>query len=217
MPHDTHTQFDQAVLDKIELSPVGAVPHTPAYQDALKRLRASHQVYESADYKSGLVTVRSLASRQVFYAHNLEAYLAGHVEEAELETDTSIFNRYEQSLPATLREKAEAARSVVVARRVQHRTKQGAEVVRDPLHSLLLVPGSGPHPGLPGNYLYGAVTELTGSEHAGHWAIHLHDADDGAASCEMSTRAEALDKLQEVLASAPFLLSELTALGFRSN
>jgi hypothetical protein len=33
----------------------------------------------------------------------------------------------------------------------------------------------------------------------------------------MSTRAEALDKLQEVLASAPFLLSELTALGFRSN
>jgi hypothetical protein len=147
MSQDPHAQFDQTVLDKIELSPVGAVPHTPAYQDALTRLRASHQVYASADHKGGLVTVRSLAIQPLFYAHNLEAYLAGQVDEAELETNTSIFNRYEQSLPPPLSEKAEAARSVVVARRLHHRTKQGAEVVRDPLHSLILVPGAGPHPG----------------------------------------------------------------------
>jgi hypothetical protein len=217
MSQDPHAQFDQAVLDKIELSPVGAVPHTPAYQDALKRLRASHQVYASADHKGGLVTVRSLASLPVFYANNLEAFLAGKVDESELETDTSIFNRYAQSLPVALREKAEAARSDVVARRVHHRSKQGVQVVRDPIHSLLLVPGAGPHPGLTGNYLHGSVQELTGDEHAGHWAIHLHDADDGAASCEVSSRAEALEKLQEVLASAPFLLSELDALGFRLN
>ena len=215
MSHDPHAQFDQAVLDKIEMSPVGALPHTPAYQDALKRLKASHQVYASADHKGGLVTVRSLASLPLFYANNLEAFLAGKVDESELETDTSIFNRYE--LPAALRERAESARSIVVARRLHHRSKPGAEVVRDPIHSLLLVPGAGPHPGLTGNYLYGSVLELTGDEHAGHWSIHLHDADDGAATCEVSSRAEALEKLREVLASAPFLLSELDALGFRSN
>ena len=143
--------------------------------------------------------------------------MKGKVDEAELETDTSIFNRYEQSLPPVLRDKAEAARSIVVARRLHHRTKQGGEVVRDPIHSLLLVPGSGPHPGLAGNYLYGSVQELTGDGHAGHWSIHLHDADDGAATCEVATRADAHDKLKEVLASAPFLLSELTELGFCLN
>jgi len=217
MSHDPHAQFDQAVLDKIELSSVGAIPHTPAYQDALIRLRASHQVYASADHKGGLVTVRSLAAQPPFYAHNLEAYLDGKVDEAQLETDSSIFNRYERSLPPALREKAAASRSVVVARRLHHRTKQGVEVVRDPIHSLLLVPGSGPHPGIAGNYLYGSVQELTGDGHVGHWSIHLHDADDGAATCEVSSRAEALNKLQEVVASAPFLLSELTELGFRLN
>ena len=122
MPQDPHALFDQAVLEKIEQSPVGAVPHTPAYQDALNRLRASHQVYASADHKGGLVTVRSLASLPVFYAHNLDAFLSGKVDESELESNTCIFNRYAQWLPAALREKAEAARSIVVARRIHHRT-----------------------------------------------------------------------------------------------
>lgn len=89
--------------------------------------------------------------------------------------------------------------------------------MRDPVHSLVMVPGCGPHPGVPGNYLHGSMQELTGAAHAGHWSIHLHDAEDGAASCEVASRAEAFAKLQEVLASAPFLLSELDTLGFRSK
>lgn len=217
MSQDPHAQFDQTVLDKIELSPVGAVPHTPAYQDALSRLRASHQIYASADHKGGLVTVRSLSALPLFYANNLEAFLAGKVDAADLEADTGIFNRYVASLPSALQEKAEAARSLLVARRLHHRAKASGEVVLDPVHSLFLVPGAGPHPGLAGNYLYGSVQELTVGEHAGHWEINLHDSDDAISRCELTTRAEALDKLQEVLASAPFLLSELSSLGFRSN
>ena len=42
----------------------------------------------------------------------------------------------------------------------------------------------------------------------------LHDA---AALCEGLTRAEVTEKMEEVLASAPFLLSELDALDFRMN
>jgi hypothetical protein len=217
MSQDPHAQFDQTVLDKIELSPVGALPHTPAYQDALNRLRASHQVYASADHKGGHVTVRSLTAAPVFYAHSLEAFLAGKLDAAELETDASIFNRYVASVPAPLQAKAEAARSLVVARRLHHRAKVGVEGVRDPIHSLILIPGCGPHPGLAGNYLYGAVQELTAGGHAGHWEINLHDAEDALARCELSSRAEALEKLQEVLASAPFLMSELATLGFQFN
>ena len=37
MPHDPHAEFDHKVLDQIEHSPVGAVPRTPLYQDALGR------------------------------------------------------------------------------------------------------------------------------------------------------------------------------------
>ncbi|HSH94168.1 MAG TPA: hypothetical protein VK968_08485 [Roseimicrobium sp.] len=212
MSHDPHAQLDQTVLEMIEHSPVGAVPHTPSYQDALKRLRASHQVYVSADHKGGHVTVRSLAALPLFHASNLEALTAGKIAEDALESDTSIFSRYVQSLPASLREKAEASRALVVAKRAHHR-KHAGEVVQEPMHTLFLVPGAGPHPGLPGNYLYGSVLQTV----SGAWAVHLHDADDGAAMCEAPSQAEALDKLQEVLASAPFLLSELDALGFRSN
>jgi hypothetical protein len=61
------------------------------------------------------------------------------------------------------------------------------------------------------------VQELTAGGHAGHWEINLHDAENALARCELSSRAEALDKLQEVLASAPFLLSELATLGFQFN
>ena len=219
MSHDPHAQNDQTVLDMIERSPVGAVPHTPTYQDSLKRLVATHQVYTSADHKGGYVTVRSLATQPSFYASNLEAVLAGKAEINALESDASIFSRYVQSLPAALRDKAEAARAAVVGRRAHHRAKHGAELVQDPVHTLFLVPGSGPHPGLPGNYLYGSVfqaaTDAAGN--AGAWAVHLHDREDGAALCDVADQAGALEKLQEVIASAPFQLSELDALGFRSN
>ena len=212
MPHDPHAQLDQTVLEMIEHSPTGAVPHTPSYQDALKRLRASHQVYVSADHKGGHVTVRSLAALPLFHASNLEALGAGKIAAESLESDASIFSRYVQSLPSALREKAELSRALVVARRAHHR-KHGGEAVQEPMHTLFLVPGAGPHPGLPGNYLYGSELQAA----SGGGAVHLHDADDGAAMCEVPSLPEALDKLQEVLASAPFLLSELDSLGFRSN
>ncbi|MFA6961939.1 MAG: hypothetical protein WC205_14380 [Opitutaceae bacterium] len=213
MPHNPHAQFDQTVLDMIEHSPVGAVPHTPSYQDGLKRLLLAHQVYVSADYKNGHVTVRSLASLPSFYASNLEKFMAGAVDTAELESDASIFDRYVQSLPEALRVNAEARREQVVGRRQHHRAKHGAEIVNEPLHTLFLVPGAGPHPGLPGNYLFGSVFETP----TGGWAVHVHDADDGASMCDTSTQSEALEKLQELLASSPFQLSELETLGFRSN
>jgi hypothetical protein len=217
MTLDPHTQFDQAVLDKIEQSPTGAVPYTPAYQDALNRLRTSHQVYSSADHKGGYVTVRSLASLPLFTANNLEAFLAGQESETELESDDQVFQRYVDSLPPAVKTKAEAARALVVAKRHHHRSKHGGAVVSEPAHSLLLVPGAGPHPGLAGNYLYGSVREIAGNEAGATWEIQLHDAEDGSAVCELASRAEALEKLQEITASAPFLLSELTELGFRLN
>lgn len=220
MPHDPHAQIDQTVLEMIERSPVGAVPHTPTYQDALKRLIASHQVYASADHKGGMVSVRSLASLPAFHATNLEAFAAGKTEAAALEADGSIFSRYVQSLPAALHDRAEAARTLVVGRRAHHRAKQGGEIHHEPVHTLLLVPGAGANPGLPGNYLYGSLVETPapagGAAGAGGWAVHLHDSLDGASVCETASLAEALEKVNDVLASAPFLLSELDALGFRA-
>jgi len=50
MSPDPNAYFDQAVLDQIEHSPIGAVPFTPTYQDALKRLYGSHQAYARADH-----------------------------------------------------------------------------------------------------------------------------------------------------------------------
>src|SRR5689334_2204414 len=70
MSIDPHHAFDQTVLDQIEHSAVGAVPMTPSYQDALKRLYASHQVYASADHRDGHVTARSLVGLPSFYAEN---------------------------------------------------------------------------------------------------------------------------------------------------
>ena len=217
MSHDPHAQIDQTVLDMIERSPVGAVPHTPTYQDALKRLRASHQVYASADHKGGLVSVRSLATLPSFHANNLEAFASGKIDAGALESDTSIFSRYLQSLPAALHDKAEANRTLVVGRRAHHRAKNGAEALHDPVHTLFLVPGAGANPGLPGNYLHGSLVEVPAlAGGAAGWALHLHDSLDGASVCEVATLAEALEKVNDVLASAPFLLSELDALGFRS-
>ncbi len=125
MSLDPHAQLDQTVLDKIELSPVGAVPHTPTYQDSLRRLYATHQVYASADFKDGHVTVRSLAKAPIFHANNLAALISGKIDSAELETNNSIFSRYVQSLPEALRAKAEALRGKVIGRAIQHRKHHG--------------------------------------------------------------------------------------------
>ena len=87
---DPNAEFDHAVLDKIESSPVGAVPMTPAYQDALRRLYAARQVYASADHKGGHVTARSLAKIPFFHAQNLDAFIAGSIADDALEPNKSI-------------------------------------------------------------------------------------------------------------------------------
>ena len=211
---DPHAEFDHAVLDKIELSPVGAVPMTPAYQDALKRLYAAQQVYPSADHKGGHVTARSLTSLPSFYADNLDAFISGAISDDAIESNGSIYDRYVASLPAAHRARAEEYRATVIGKAIHHRTKAGQAVVHDPLHTLFLIPGSGPHPGLPGNYLHGSVFHV-GDEITGHWAVHVHDREDGACLFNTPKLPEALAKLEEVLASAPFHLNELEALGFR--
>lgn len=213
MSQDRAVQLEQTVLDMIEHSPTGAVPHTPTYRDALARLRASHQVYPSADYKDGFVTVRSLAALPVFFAENLEGFAAGALEAEALEPDAEIFARYVKSLPAEKRARAEAARATVVARKTLHRARHGGPAAQDPAHTLLLVPGTGPHPGLPGNYLYGSLYQSSVAP-GSPWGIYLHDAEDGAARCELPDRAAAVERLREVVASAPFQLAELDALGF---
>jgi hypothetical protein len=219
MSQDPNALFDQAVLEMIEHSPTGAVPSTPSYQDALKRLYASHQVYASADHRDGHATARSLARLQSFHADNLAALLSGGIAPEALEANSSIFERYVLALAPGLRERAGAFRTRVVGRPVLHRAKHaGAErlpVAHDLPHSLFLVPGAGPHPGLPGNYLYGSVLQ-TGAEGApGPWSVQVHDSDDGAATFAAATMREAFSKLQEALDCAPFHMDELAALGFR--
>jgi hypothetical protein len=216
MPHDPHARFDRDVLEMIEQSTVGAVPRTPAYQDAIARLSASHQVYPDADHSDGFVTVRSLSTRPCFHANNLEALIEGAIAADALERNASIFDRYVAALPVELRAKAEKHRLLVAGRPAHHR-KHGGVIAQDPLHTLFLVPGAGPHPGIPGNYLHGSVLQLGADAVTGGWAIHLHDRDDGAAMCDAPTLSDALAKLQEVIASAPFHLNELGSLGFRWN
>jgi hypothetical protein len=213
MNSDPNAEFDHAVLDKIELSPIGAIASTPAYQDALRRLYAAQQVYPSADHKGGHVTARSLTKLPFFHANNLEAFIAGEIDDTALEPNASIYDRYVQSLPLDLRARAERDRLMVIGKAIQHRTKHGVAVVHDPLHTLFLVPGAGPHPGLPGNYLHGAVFHV-GDETNGSWVVNVHDSEDGASLFSTPQLPDALAKLQEVLASAPFHLGELAALGF---
>ena len=220
MSHDPHAPFDLAVLEMIEHSPVGAVPHTPTYQDALRRLYATHQVYASADHKDGHVTVRSLATLPSFHAANLSALFAGQIEPAALEPNAAIFQRYVAALPAALRARAESHRLKVVGRPILHRKHHGASEavpIHDPVHSLFLVPGSGPRRGLPGNYLHGSLFEVLHSGAPATWAVQVHDSDDGLSVAEAPTLAEALHLLQDTLASAPFHLSELDALGFTAK
>lgn len=214
MSTDPHAQFDQTVLDQIEHHAHGAVPGTPAYQDAVRRLKTAHQIYASADHKDGYVTVRSLAHAPLFHAANLAGLIAGTIAPDALEANAAIYDRYVAHLPAALRPRAETFRLRVAGRPVHHRPKAGAELVHDPVHSLILVPGTGPHPGLPGNYLFGSLFETGTAGGNSHWAVQLHDADDGVALFDATSLAEALAKLEEVLASAPFTLGELDDLGF---
>jgi hypothetical protein len=222
MSHNPNAQFDHTVLEMIEHSPIGVVPNTPAYQDALIRLYSAHQAYANADHRDGHVTARSLAARPNFYAGNLEALVAGSAEPGALESNNSIFDRYVRSLPPAQGARAESLRVWVAGRPALHRSKHvGAEKLpvahHELMHTLFLVPGAGPHPGLPGNYLYGFVLQLTASPGSESWSVQLHDRDDGTALFDASTMHEALAKLQEVLESAPFTMSELEALGFRLN
>lgn len=211
---DPNAEFDHAVLDKIELSPIGAAPLTPAYQDALKRLYAAKQVYPSADHKGGHVTARSLTQLPFFHANNLDAFIAGEISDEAIEPNASIYDRYVAALPAPHRAKAEEYRLTVIGKAVHHRAKAGQPIVHDPLHTLFLVPGAGPHPGLPGNYLHGSVFHV-GDEATGSWVVHVHDREDGACVFSTPKLPGALEKLQEVLASAPFHLTELDGLGFK--
>jgi hypothetical protein len=213
MPHNPNEDFDQHLLEIIEHSPTGSVPSTPFHQDGLNRLRASHQVYPDADHKDGYVTARSLAGRPAFHAANLDDLVGGRISAEALEPNAAIFDRYIRSLPAERHAKAEARRLAVAGRPVHHRAHGTGVVPHDPVHSLILVPGSGPHAGLPGNYLFGSVYE-TGAK-SGPWSVILHDSDDGAALFEAASMGEALAKVQEILSCAPFTLEELEALGFK--
>ena len=154
-----------------------------------------------------------MAAQPFFHAHNLEAFIAGKITDDALEPNKSIYDRYVASLPAANRARAEAHRLAVIGKPIHHRAKHGVVAVHDPLHTLFLVPGSGDHPGLPGNYLHGAVFHV-GDEATGAWVVHVHDAEDGASLFKAPTLPETLAKLEEVLASAPFHLRELDALGF---
>jgi hypothetical protein len=107
-------------------------------------------------------------------------------------------------------------RILVAGKPAHHRAKHVGDqkiVAHDPIHSLFLVPGAGPHPGVPGNYLYGSTLQLRVDDDSA-WSVHIHDSDDGMALCDVGSVAAAFEKLQEVLASAPFNMNELSALGF---
>jgi hypothetical protein len=219
MSQDPNAQFDEAVLDMIDHASGGTVPGTPSYQDALKRLYAAHKVYANADRKDGHVTARSLSGAKHFHASNLAEFMSGAVAAEALEANPAIFERYLASLAPALRAKAETFRQKVVGRPVHHRSKHlGTEklpAAHDLLHSLFLIPGAGPHPGLPGNYLYGSVVEaIPGAAH-GPWSVHVHDSDDGDAVFDTPTVQGAFAKLQEVLESAPFKMDELEGLDFK--
>jgi len=217
MPHAPLTPFDQTVLDLIEHNPTGSVPHTPTYDESLARLLAAQQVYHSADFKDGLVTARSLARRPAFVAAGLQE-LATHPEDhSQLESNLSVYDRYVASLPEPLRVRAETFRLTTAGRPVHHRAKAGGELTRDPLHSVFLVPGTGPKLGLPGNFLRGSIDEVQTAGQPVGWRIRIVDADTEAAVCELPSLAEALDRLRDLLESAPFHLAELESLGFESR
>lgn len=207
-------QFDDTVLAMIENSPVGAVPHTPAYDDALKRLIAAQKIYPDADHRDGYVTARSLARLPSFAPANWVEFVSGRIGAELLEPNSSVFNRYVAFLQTPLRPRAESVRTRVAGKPVMHRAKAGG-IAHDPMHALFLVPGTGPNRSLPGNYLYGAVIQLGATAGEGAWAVDVHDADDAIAVFDAPTLASAAAKLAELFESAPFHLDELDGLGFR--
>ncbi len=215
MPPSSEADFEQTVLDMIEHSPLGSVPRTPTYDEALGHLRATHQVYANADHKDCHVTARSLALRPVFHASNLDLLVAGKITDDALESNTSIFERYLQSLPTETRTHAEAFRAEVAGREIHHRPKAGSATAHDPLATLFLVPGGGPHPGLPGNYLHGMLMEVHDTRFPEPWRIVVKDSLNDTAVLNASTKEEALEALKDLLDSAPFHLFELEALGFK--
>lgn len=220
MPLDPRAQFDQSVMEMIEHSPIGAVPHTTSYVESLTRLYAAHQVYPSADHKGGHVTARSLAGRPAFFAANLEGMASGQTKPEALESNAKIFDRYVESLPPGDRQRAELHRAKATGKPPHHRKHHGIDAIpvyHDPVHSLFLLPGTGIHPGLPGNYLYGSFFQSGSDAASSAWAVHLHDSDDGASFFEAPDLAAGVAKLHELLDCAPFHMRELEALGFRSN
>jgi hypothetical protein len=217
MPLSAGSEYDQAVLDLIEHRPGGSVPGTQSNQDALRRLRDTYQIYLSGDHKDGYVTARSLGAAPCFHASNLRDVMEGRSPPSAIEPNAVIFDRYVQSLPVDRREAAEAFRVGVAGRPVHHRAKLVGDakviVAHDPFRTLFLVPGGGIHPGLPGNYLYGAVLESSSRI----WSVEVHDSADGLVLCGAPSLPAALAKLFEVVGSTPFHLVELETLGFRPD
>jgi hypothetical protein len=171
-------------------------------------------VYVSADHKEGYVTARSLSGKPVFHAENLGELEAGAIDPWGLEPNGKIFDRYVASLPVALRARAEGFRVKAAGKPIHHRPRPGAAVIHDPVHSLFLVPGTGTHPGLPGNYLYGSIFQTGADAETSEWAVQVHDSDDGVAVHDAHTLKAALEKFHEVVDSAPFTLAELEALDF---
>ena len=214
MPHAPLTPFDHTVLDLIEHSPTGSVPRTPTYDESIKRLLAAQQVYHSADHKDGYVTARSLATLPAFVARGLAELATNPDGISQLESAASVFDRYHASLPQAARVKAEAFRAILSGRTVHHRPKAVGAGVHDPLHALFLVPGAGPQPGFPGNYLRGTLDEVGAPDGTITWRIQVMDTDTDAAAWETPSLAEASARVEEIVACAPFHLGELEALGF---
>lgn len=215
MPHNPHEEIDHALLDMIERSPVGAVPRTPTFDEAIARLLASRQIYHSSDHRNGYVTARSMAALPVFLPAGLEALAtAGPEASASVESASGVFDRYASSLATNTKARALELRPAVVGKAVHHRPKSGgAAHARDPLHALFLVPGAGPQPGLPGNYLKGTLDELPAPNGAA-WRIQIMDTDTDASVWTTADLGEAVARVAEVAACAPFHLDELAALGF---
>ena len=217
MPHAPLTPFDHTVLDLIDHNPTGSVPRTSTHDESLKRLQAALQVFHSSDYKDGFVTARALARQSLFVAAGLQELAAHPADVSQVEANAAVFDRYVASLPAAQRARAETFRLSTAGRPVHHRVKAGGALVHDPLHSIFLVPGVGPQPGLPGNYLRGSLDELPSAGGQPRYRLQVLDADTDAAVCELPTLAEALARLRDLIESAPFHLSELEALGFESR
>lgn len=214
MPHAPLSDFDHNVLDLIEHSPTGSVPRTPTYDESLVRLYAAQQVYHNSDHKNCHVTARSLARQPVFVAGGLMELASTPDDYSKLESNGAVFERYLSSLTPEQKDKAESLRVRVAGKPIHHRLKAGGTMVRDPLHSLFLIPGAGPQPGFPGNYLRGSVDEIEDQAHLTVWRVQIMDSDNDASVCILPTLADALEKLQELFDSVPFHLTELEALGF---